>query len=310
MACFHPLDCWQVGIPDERGKRAIYFKEPLSINEPVSAITVPCGRCSGCRLERSRQWAIRCSHEASLNDDNCFITLTYKNEHLPPYGSLQKAHFQKFIKRLRKANSGRKIRYYHCGEYGEKLNRPHYHACIFNYDFPDKKIFKQTHDVTLYTSELLAGLWPYGYSTTGDVTFKSAAYVARYVMKKINGTQMEEHYSVVDDKTGEIIMIQPEYTTMSLKPGIGAGWYKKWRDDVYPSDEVIIEGRKSKPPRFYDNMFEHDEPEEFNKIKMRREEIAEDHADDNTPERLAVREKVHTAQMRNLKRELETNDDN
>ncbi len=284
------------------------FKEPFRIKEPVSQIQVPCGRCTGCRLERSRQWAIRCSHEASLNEDNCFITLTYNDEAIPPYGTLKKADFQKFIKRLRKANTGRKIRYYHCGEYGEQLERPHYHACIFNYDFPDRKVFKKTGETLLYTSKILEGLWPKGYSTVGDVTFKSAAYVARYVMKKVLGKEQEEHYSVVDEETGEIIMREPEYTTMSLKPGIGADWYNKWRGDVYPSDEVIIDGRSVKPPRYYDNLFEHDAPKEFNLIKMRREETAEDNAADNTPARLGVREQVQNAQLRNLKRNLEEYD--
>ncbi len=309
MACFHPLECWLVGFPDDRGKRAISFKEPFRTNNPVKKITVPCGRCIGCRLERSRQWAIRCSHEASLYENNCFITLTYNNEHLPPYGSLQKAHFQKFMKRLRKKNPGKRIRYFQCGEYGEKLKRPHYHACLFNYDVPDRKFYKQKGDVRLYTSETLEGLWPMGFSTVGDVTFKSAAYVARYVMKKVSGNQMEEHYSVVDDETGEIVLREPEYTTMSLKPGIGAMWFKKYQSDVYPSDEVIIKGRQVKPPRFYDTLYEQAEPNGFNLIKMRREETAEDNAANNTPERLGVREKVQLAQMRNLKRELENDDE-
>jgi len=280
-------------------------RKSIGNDEPVSRITLPCGQCTGCRLERSRQWAIRCSHEASLYDENSFITLTYKDDALPPYGSLQKAHFQKFMKRLRKANPGRKIRYYHCGEYGDDLGRPHYHACLFNYDFPDRVLFKETGETKLYSSKTLERLWPFGFSTIGDVTFKSAAYVARYVMKKVTGRKSEEHYSVVDEKTGEIILRQPEYTTMSLKPGIGAGWYEKWSSDVYPSDEIIIEGRSIKPPRFYDNKYELTNPKEFNLIKMEREQHAEDHADDNTPQRLGVREQVHHAQLRNLKRNFE-----
>ncbi len=305
MACFHPLDCWQTGYPDERGRRAISFKEPRTTTEPVSRITLPCGQCSGCRLERSRQWAIRCSHEASLYDNNSFITLTYKDDALPPYGSLHKPHFQKFMKRLRKANPGRKIRYYQCGEYGDNLGRPHYHACLFNYDFSDRILFKESGETRLYTSKILEGLWPFGFSTTGDVTFKSAAYVARYVMKKVTGRKKEDHYSVVDEETGEIVMIEPEYTTMSLKPGIGTGWLEKFSSDVYPSDEIIIDGRPLKPPRFYDNIYEKENAKEFNLIKQRREHLAEDHADDNTPQRLGVREQVQTAQLSNLKRNLE-----
>lgn len=129
-------------------------------------------------------WAVRIVHEAQMWPQNSFITLTYRPEDLPQGGSLNVEHYQLFMKKLRARNTGHKIRFFHCGEYGEKLSRPHYHAILFNYDFPDKKVFSEKNGNTIYTSELLEDIWGKGFCTIGDVTFQSAAYVARYVMKK------------------------------------------------------------------------------------------------------------------------------
>ena len=119
-------------------------------------LELPCGQCIGCRLERSRQWAMRCLHEASLHDFNAFITLTYSDSNLPPGGSLHYTDFQLFMKRLRK-RAGMPVRFYCGGEYGESGTvRPHFHACLFGYDFPDKVFYKKTGSgERIYTSKLL-----------------------------------------------------------------------------------------------------------------------------------------------------------
>ncbi len=279
MPCFSPL----------KGFRAvgggIVFDRAKSMNFPMS---VPCGRCIGCRLERSRQWAVRCMHEASLYEDNCFVTLTYANEYLPPGGSLLKSDFQKFMKRLRKRFSDRVIRFYHCGEYGETSGRAHYHALLFNFDFPDKVLWSERGSYRVFRSDLLEGLWSFGHSEIGSVTFESAAYVARYITKKVNGQYAEDHYRVVNDVTGEIIDRVPEYSTMSLRPGIGQGWYDQFKADVYPSDEVIFNGVKCKPPRFYDNLLKGEQPDIAASVFAGRN--AKRHIEDETPGRLHVRE--------------------
>ena len=170
-----------------------------------------------------------------MYDENCFITLTYDDDNLHSGGSLVKADFQKFMKRLRK-KFGSGVRYYHCGEYGEKNGRPHHHACLFNFRFPDCEpldIAGRSSDLPpLYVSRSLLELWPFGLHTIGVVTFDSAAYVARYVMKKITGDKAASHYN------GRL----PEYTTMSRRPGIGRAWYDKFKSDCYPSDELVIRG--------------------------------------------------------------------
>lgn len=306
MPCYHPLKGYRARVAGPSGKRKIVFNPREGyVDIPVK---LPCGQCIGCRLERSRQWAIRCSHEASLYKENCFITLTYDDANLPPTGSLDISHFQKFMKRLRK-KYGSNIRFYHCGEYGEKFRRPHYHACLFNFDLQDKVLYKTKkigkNIQRYYTSEILSRLWPYGFSIIGDVTFESAAYVARYIMKKINGREAEDHYTVCDLETGELTQIQPEYTTMSRRPGIGAKWLEIYRTDVYPDDFVVIKGTKMKPPKYYDRQHELWYPSDYAKLRGDRIINAKKQKEDNTTERLQVRENVNKARVKLLKRDLE-----
>lgn len=266
-------------------------------------INVPCGRCHGCRLEKSRQWAMRCLHEASLHSNNCFITLTYDDDHLPTDLSVNVHHFQKFMKRLRK-RFGDGIRFFHCGEYGENLGRPHYHACLFNFDLPDRVLWSTREGLNLYTSATLQELWPYGFSTVGDVTFESAAYVARYVMKKINGKDADEHYEWYHPITGQVYRRASEYVTMSRRPGLGRGWLSKYLGDVYPHDQVVINGVVCKPPRFYDDIYDVLQPRDTQRIKALRIQNGKKHACDNTLRRLKDREEVMTSRLTQLKRTL------
>jgi len=200
MACFHPLQAYQTS------DGSIIFTERKG--DVVRSLTLPCGQCRGCRLERSRQWAVRC-------------------------------------------------------------------------------------------------LWPFGYSSIGDVTFESAAYVARYVMKKRTGSVAGDHYETTDMETGEIKNRVPEFNRMSLKPGIGFDWYKKFTSDVYPNDYVVINGREARPPKFYDRKFAQDFPEEFEALQFQRFIDSVDRFEDNTDERLAVKEKVVEAKFSRLSRSID-----
>lgn len=318
MPCFHPLSAYKTIIPMKKnGAHSIYFRPPGGFASNIEPCTLPCGQCIGCRLERSRQWAIRCMHEAQMHQNNCFITLTFSPEALDKRRhawSLDVRDFQKFMKRLRK-KYGKNIRFYHCGEYGEKNGRPHYHACIFGFDFPDKELWKITETGhRLYTSASLEKLWPHGFSTIGDVTFESAAYVARYIMKKINGDMAKSHYAydLYDEQTGELIIeetLKPEYTTMSRRPGIGGQWFKNFIDDVYPHDFVVVNGKKMKPPKFYDNQLKLSRPYEFDEIKsirkenmLKKQKEALDDPDSNT---LQDKEAVQLARLKMLPRNLD-----
>lgn len=295
MPCYHPLTAYRSAQGD------VVFVERGDI---VATLALPCGRCIGCRLERSRQWAVRILHETKCHADSCFLTLTFDEEHCPRNRSLDYKVFQDFMKRLRKRFSGKRVRFFMCGEYGEQFDRPHFHACIFGIDFADKVLFSSAGGTKLYTSPVLDGLWPFGFSSIGEVTFESAAYVARYCVKKVNGDLAKDHYAMVDLDTGEVYQRTPEFAHMSLKPGIGALWLEKFRSDVYPRDYVVARGHKSKPPRYYDKRLKAALPDMHEDIICKRELDSLLRLDDNTSERLAVREVVAKARGDLYKRKL------
>lgn len=289
MACYHPIPAWYgQKRNDETRRRPIVFR--LADGYADRPVSVPCGRCLGCRLERAREWAVRCMHEASLYERNCFVTLTYDEEHMPPGRSLRPEDFVRFMKRARHVFPG--IRYFQCGEYGEKLGRPHHHAVLFNADFGDRVFYRERGGVRLDTSQELSRLWPFGFSTVGAVTFDSAGYVARYTLKKVGRS--------VEALKGR----KEEYLTMSRRPGIGRGWIDRYASDVYPSDELVVNGHVTKPPRYYDDQAKRVMPGEFDLVKTRRRGAGSTDPD-STGSRLVVREAVKEAAVRGLVRELE-----
>lgn len=294
MTCYHPLQGYRSKELTESGKYHIVFNPRDGyVDLPM---TVPCGQCVGCRLSRSKQWAVRCMHEASLYDQNCFITLTYNDDNLPKDKSLKLSHFQNFMKRLRKS-AGSGLRFYHCGEYGPKYGRPHYHAILFNFDFSDRDYLFSPQGEKIYRSAELERLWPYGFSSVGNVTYQSAAYVARYIMKKVVGKGAEAYYE------GR----KPEYTTMSRRPGIGKAWFTEFYKDVFPDDFVIVDGRKQSVPRYYDSLYEHTYFSDFESVKFKRRERNKSPQViwNNSPDRLAVRKEVLQAKLARLKRYVE-----
>lgn len=271
-------------------------------------MTVACGGCIGCRLDRSREWAARIIHESRAHDDNCFITLTYLDEHMPRVfnggpGTLLKEDFQKFMKRLRKRLAPRKIRYYMCGEYGENTQRPHYHACIFGFDPDDKKVFAEGSDYSVYTSDMLSDVWGLGFVTVGALSFQSAAYCARYVMKKVTGNLSHDHYLVTDDY-GVAYWLEPEYNAMSRRPGIGKDWYETFKSDLWPSDEMPVPGVGvvKKVPRYYETILKNESPEDHELVKELRKQFRQSHEEEYSPSRLMQKYKVKKAQVAMLKR--------
>ena len=293
MTCYNPLKGYYSRERTEKGKRKIVFNPKYGYLD--LKVDVPCGQCIGCRLEYSKQWAIRCVNEAQMHEENCFITLTYSDENLPKNNSLRKEDFQKFIKRLRKYISPLKVRYYACGEYGENLNRPHYHALLFGICFRDRVWWSTRDEVRYYRSETLESLWPFGFCMLGEVTFESAAYVARYCLKKVKGDNKDRHYGKKE----------PEFSLMSRRPGIGRTWLEKYKDDVYPHDYMVIRnGVKQKPPRYYDEINTVDNNKEMCIVRGDRIKKSRRNPEDKTPERLKTRELCKIVQSEQLKREL------
>lgn len=240
-------------------------------SENPTTITVPCGQCIGCRMNRAENWATRMMHEASLHEHNSFITLTYSDDNLPTNGTLTPDDVTKFLKRLRKNLQGKKILYYYCGEYGDQLSRPHYHLALFGYDFQhDRLPHRQTKSGSVYRSPSLERLWPHGYSEIGNLEYDSARYVAGYIQKKVNGKNANNYYSKISTE-GEILPLHPEFARMSRRPAIGLKWLEQYSSDVYNYDICSVGTKKLRPPPYYDKWLKKNDEIHFTKIKLARE---------------------------------------
>lgn len=289
MPCFTPLKAYRapgggVAFDSKKG----YSDRPFEL---------ACGQCRGCRAERARQWAVRCVHESQMHvrfdtfagafvPHNCFVTLTYSDKCLPPDGGLCVRDWQLFAKRVRKELGP--FRFFHCGEYGDLNKRPHYHACMFGVDFLDRIYLKGSGENMLFLSPSLERLWGLGQVSVGNLVYESAAYVARYVVKKLTGERASEYGGR-----------RAPYVTMSRRPGIGSTWFDKFMGDVYPSDEVVHKGKKHLPPKYYDSKLPEAELEFY---KRKRRAAAAKRAADLSPERLRVRERIAEARDKEYER--------
>ena len=313
MVCYTPMQAYRTaGGGITFNPSAGFLDRPLKIK---------CGQCEGCRLAYSREWAIRCYHESKMHEENVYVTLTYKTP--PGGGTLIKDELSKFMHRLRHSQ-GNGIRFFGCGEYAplpasssasasastSAFGRPHYHAIIFNWKPNDLRQFKKNKsDQWIYTSRQLDKIWGLGHTYSGEATFQSSAYVARYILKKINGAQQDTHYKTVDPETGEITndVIQ-EFTTQSLGTketgGIGKSWYEKFGlTDAHNHDKIICSGRSYPVPRYYDKLLEKNNPARYAAIKLERVRNAGKHAENNTPARLKVRARVQAKKTERLLRD-------
>lgn len=309
MKCTNPTYAFWTGNYTDKGKRHLLFSLP-SVDKVQEVIPLPCGKCMGCRLAKSKETAIRAVHESRSYENNCFITLTVDEENMEkvfPGGSLDHRPWQLFAKRFRKKFQGLEdithpitgeqvnpIRFLMCGEYGSEGKRPHFHACVFNFDFPDKELHSIKNGVRLYRSLTLEALWPFGFSTIGDVNFESAAYLARYITKKIGGDAAHEHYS------GK----KPEYITFPAGFGLGRIYYEKYNKQWYEQDLVRMGKHVMKPPKYYDRIFDIDNSEKLSIIKDNR--ILKGKENQEPFERWAVIEKVRELRVKKqLKRSIE-----
>lgn len=273
MSCAHPIPAVDLGskvndkgevvrnikLLDMRHKYYGFGLEELKEKFGDSLILLPCGHCYSCGVEYSRTWASRIMLEAQHYENNCFITLTYNDIYCPP--RLSKRDVQLFIKRLRKeVSSSTQIRYFLCGEYGEKsalessdgYGRPHYHAIIFGYDFPDKELLsKSKSGMMIYRSPMLERLWPFGISSIGSVSSESAQYVAKYSLKK----------KVSGKDSGEFVL-------MSRRPGIGAAGY---HPSIWRTGRIYVGGKTYKAPRYFEKLAVQDNDFMFDVCKSERE---------------------------------------
>lgn len=330
MACYYPVKGWKTLATTELGKRTFTQNRVKALI--TSPLTVPCTRCIGCKLEHSRQWAMRCVHEAQLHEHNSFLTLTYNEEHLPHDRSLDPEHLRNFWYKLRayirrterteykdllQRNKNlpplvhKKIRYYACGEYGKEqdkdnpnhLGRPHYHAILFNHHFKDNTIVgRNSNGDYRYTSVTLDKIWGKGTCEIGSVSFESAGYTARYCTQKITGELATDHYKKINTDTGEQYTVEREFSRQSTSRGIGYEWWKKYNSDLN-KDFITIRGIRMKPAKYYDNQLEKLNEEIYKRNKKIRKKTALNNRADNTPERLAVKEYIKKHKTKSLKRQ-------
>ena len=277
MACYHPISAYK-DFHDlhDSGKPKIKFDLTYckGAYEPVE---LPCGRCIGCRLAYSREWANRCYLEGLQSKDSFFLTLTYDNVHLPANSTLDKRDLTLFMKRLRtyyeRFMSHQGIRFFGCGEYGSKRSRPHYHIICWNLPIYDLIYYKTTKlGHKLYRSPIVEKIWGRGSVVIGLVTWESCAYTARYVLKKRKGKGSKLYY--------ERIKQVPEFTRMSRMPGIAREYYDKNKDVIYRSDEIIIktsdgDSQVAKPPGYYDRLYDVNNHTQLTRLKRLRKVTAE-----------------------------------
>lgn len=299
MACYHPLKGFQIGLTengkpkykvceyevlavqryDKDGCEPRFFKvyesgvELSSLRSEDSGfrptqqisyfVELPCGRCIGCRLDYSRRWADRMMLELQCHSYAWFITLTYDNDHVPytvkdstgELGAftLSKRDFQLFMKRLRK-HSGDDLRYFAAGEYGSKTFRPHFHMILYGLVLWDEDLEFYKKDpsgkFSYYKCPWLESIWKNGMVVVSKVTWETCAYTARYTAKK--AMTMDKEFWLSN-------MMEPPFTLMSRKPGIGKPYYDT-HPGLFDYNKISIStrdgGKEISIPRYFDDLLE------------------------------------------------------
>jgi len=331
MGCKAPLQALRNGAGAIR--LLPRFVQGLDLNGRLafgeSVLELPCGKCAQCRVARAQEWALRCHHEAQFHrhDDGspnaAFVTLTFENEGLAfrelKYGthplSLSVRDWQLFAKRLRQhiARQHRrrekklglvpsdppKFKFFAVGEYGREKLRPHYHVLLFGWDFSEDRV--QCTDeggMSFFLSPTLEKLWGYGRTDIRPMTPETINYVCRYVVKKLTGEDANRFLQRIDPDTGDVITVAPEFAVMSRNPGIGARWFDRFKDDVYPDNFVILKGRPTRVPRYYANRLKQQDPERAEAVADKAKEKAKKFLPEKITNRRKVKVKVTKARIK------------
>lgn len=346
MPCYHPL----IRVENlNKIQKALdghkYFKatiehpndylqriEELKNNLNYRYQLIPCGNCIGCRLEYSREWANRGYLETKSWKQNWFVTITYDDENMTTLeetkdqneitywnngtwnGTLVPKELTQFIKNVRQIMKRKynedNIRFMACGEYGEEGQRPHYHIIFFNLNLPTDTFFepKIINKETYFRNKIIEQAWTKGISNISEATWNNIAYTARYITKKVNGKTSSEHYA----SKGQT----KEFLRVSRAPGIGRYYYDEKKEEIYKNDEIIIVNKEgaisTKPPKYFDKLYEKDNPEHWKEIKAKRIRMAKMNAklEDQTHSltrlnHLAIKERTKASKVQTLKRSME-----
>lgn len=234
MTCYHSKPAWQSTLPDENGVHHLQF---AFRTDRAPDYFIPCGKCLGCRADQARDWGVRIFHEAQMYDQNAFVTLTYDDDHIPDDGKINREDLQLFFKRLRHYLNT-PIRYFACGEYGEKTKRPHYHAIFFGHDFRGGR-YTYKFSNSMYGNKQLDKIWGKGTITLKTVHSESAFYAAGYCAKKIGDTDT--------------------FSLQSRRPPIGRTWLDKHKDNIRRLESIQIDGQRYPVPQVYHNWLKGDD---------------------------------------------------
>ncbi len=282
-SCTNPTPVWQ--YTKERGDGTLHpimFKPPnqVGLENPYKSFPLNCSKCISCRGTLASQWTSRYCNEYSMNEQNTVLTLSYSDENLPKYGSLNPDHTDKFLASIRRELLKKyniKIKYALIGEYGGLTHRPHYHILIFGWDPTDKEVYqkKTATSSALWLSEFIQKHWPYGLAFIGEFNQGTAQYVADHNSHKIRselaGIQEDEKNWVKHPITGEAVELYKEFVRRSTRPAIGKSWYDKYgKSDLYNTDSLVRDGIERQIPSYYDKQLRKENPDLYKTIKEKR----------------------------------------
>lgn len=306
MACLHPLKGFPTGLTKD-GKTKLTIapykikaigqngerKENVGIEKTdiVSYYEIPCGHCVGCRKDQAQEWSNRLIMEMDYHDSAYFLTLTYDEAHVhricytdeltgelkDDRGTLNKRDFQLFIKELRRYRPDDKIRYYLCGEYGGKTERPHGHAILFGLHLGDWCLVESgTSETgsTYYTCPQLEKIWKRGFISIEPANEYTCKYVCNYVTKKL-GNKPNKYY----EERGQV----PPFSLSSRKPGIGRKYFEDKGDEMFKYDKIFLATTQGsveiRPPRYFKKLYRESHEEEYQRIVYKHLQAGAD-ADD------------------------------
>ena len=282
---------------------------------------INCKNCIGCLTDNERMWTDRIVDEASLYDNNLFVTLSYDEEHLPDHESVNIRDGQLFMKKLRKKFPGFKIRFLYKAEYGENTARAHYHYALFNTPKLTDMEYNRSNDNgdKLYTSKTIEDIWGNGFVLIGELNRTTAGYIARYIVKSDQKTKSKrDDFEIIDPDGVVHHRNRKPFLNMSRRPGIGRAWLEKNFSDVFPRDEYFVQAKAikptkfnphplranasvimHKPPAYYFRCLEQMKPEMHAELKLQREDetLKPKNKWNRTKKRLTVRETCLKAKL-------------
>jgi len=297
MPCYFPKPAW----PDLATGRWVFTRSSKA--DLGAEVQAPCGQCEGCRRDRAAQQAVRCMHEAHFYDRSCFLTLTFDDENFPRSQSEWERSVVLFIKRLRKQCADVRVMTFGCLELGESTQRPHAHLLVFGWDFSRDEPMARGHSGDkVFRSYELDKLWPHGHASVGNLSRKSAGYVARYTMKKRSfNDALGQFVAVPHPLTGELIPFKPSLSIGRSKC-LGKRWFLKYGEQSIREGYLIVSAKQVPVPDYYKRLAKRYFPHVGADAQCEALERVQATAWDRTPERLAVRRQVDAARTRMLKR--------